>query len=828
MEPDRLTLEYTPADDLAGPVIVTVRLGAETIASERIDLQDPEARETLAGKICDGRPGIDPEALRDGLTDLAAQLAGDAKFSPDVQALESRIDSALQGGGPGAIFKDGELLNGLARLAVTDPAGYSALQARLAAGGIRMRDYSHAMKKRIAAAVLEQPAELARGDDGGFFICDGCICRTKLTTFCPMSVELCNFQAEIIDETCRDDGQERRVVIGIAGKLKGGKPLPRIDVAAETFHKMEWVVPGWGTDAIIWPGENRALAPAIQALSKNKTRRTVLVHTGWRQHGGNWLYVHAGGAIGSEGESVSVDLQPPLSRFILPGPVDGDAAIEAIRASLAVLDLADMRLTVPILAAVYRALLGDCDFGLHLAGPSGVFKSEKAALAQQHFGAEMDARHLPGSWSSTANSLELAAFFAKDVVLVVDDFAPQGGNDSQRLHRDADRLFRGQGNQSGRQRMTAAGAIRQAKPPRGLILSTGEEIPRGQSLRARLLILEISPGDIDAARLTECQQHAAAGLYAQATASYLAWLAPKYGDLRDSLKAKISELRSNAAAAADGMHARTLGIVASLAAGFWFFLKFADESGAISPKERARLRSESWQALLTAADAQAAKQATSEPAMHFLRLLAAVLASHRAHIAGIDGDEPENPARWGWRRSVIQRSNFTDEAWQPQGRRIGWTDSESVYLEPDASYSETQKLAAEQNESLSVGAATLRRRLKERGFLASEDSARQTLLVRRKLEGGTKNVLHLLAAVVFPDGPEGSDNPTFNPTSDGQNPTSAQGATRHWQNPTSGNPTSKNPVFSKENAPNVGFVGIENPLDRNSDANYSERETGEF
>ena len=64
----------------------------------------------------------------------------------------------------------------------------------------------------------------------------------------------------------------------------------------------------------------------------------------------------------------------------------------------------------------------------------------------------------------------------------------------QRYHKEADRLFRGQGNHAGRQRMRADGSLRPAKPPRGLILSTGEDVPRGQSLRARLLVLEVSPG----------------------------------------------------------------------------------------------------------------------------------------------------------------------------------------------------------------------------------------------------------------------------------------------------------------------------------------------
>jgi hypothetical protein len=45
---------------------------------------------------------------------------------------------------------------------------------------------------------------------------------------------------------------------------------------------------------------------------------------------------------------------------------------------------------------------------------TGRFKSEAAALAQQHFGAGLDARHLPANWSSTGNALEALAFTAKD------------------------------------------------------------------------------------------------------------------------------------------------------------------------------------------------------------------------------------------------------------------------------------------------------------------------------------------------------------------------------------------------------------------------------
>jgi uncharacterized protein (DUF927 family) len=74
---------------------------------------------------------------------------------------------------------------------------------------------------------------------------------------------------------------------------------------------------------------------------------------------------------------------------------------------------------------IWRAVLGGGDLALHLSGPSGVFKSELAALAQQHFGAALDRTHLPGSWTSTDNALEGLAFAAKDALLTVDYFAPR-------------------------------------------------------------------------------------------------------------------------------------------------------------------------------------------------------------------------------------------------------------------------------------------------------------------------------------------------------------------------------------------------------------------
>jgi hypothetical protein len=432
----------------------------------------------------------------------------------------------------------------------------------------------------------------------------------------------------------------------------------------------------------------------------------------------------------------------------LPAPPASASLAAAVRASLRLLSLGPDRATFPLLAAVFRSVLGDTDFALHLAGPTGSYKSEAAALTQQHFGAGLDARHLPGSWSSTGNALEGLAFTAKDALLVVDDFCPAGsGNDVQRHHRDADRLIRCQGNRAGRQRMRADASLQPAKPPRGLVLSTGEDTPRGQSLRARLLVLEVSPGDFGPAPpepnpvLTACQRDAAAGLYAAALAGYLSWLAPRLEDVRGRMRAEQAELRDRARG--DGQHARTPGIVADLALGLRYLLDFGETAGAVSKDERIDLWERGWAALGEAATAQAAQIASAEPAGLFLQLLSAAVASGYAHIADEHGSEPREPQRWGWRPEEYYTGEGTGTRHKPQGVRVGWLAADELYLEPDASFAAVQRFARDQNESFTITAQTLRRRLKDKGLLASTDAARGKLTVRRTLQGARCDVLHI-------------------------------------------------------------------------------------
>src|SRR5262249_52137069 len=128
-----------------------------------------------------------------------------------------------------------------------------------------------------------------------------------------------------------------------------------------------------------------------------------------------------------------------------------------------------------------------------------------------------------------------------DALFVIDDFLAVGAlADAARMHRDADRVLRSQGNGVGRSRMRSDTSIRPDKPPRGLIVSTGEDIPRGQSLRARMLILELAPNALNWERLTKCQEDASAGAYALAMAGYVQWVAAHYDEARKAVRPDVA------------------------------------------------------------------------------------------------------------------------------------------------------------------------------------------------------------------------------------------------------------------------------------------------
>jgi hypothetical protein len=542
---------------------------------------------------------------------------------------------------------------------------------------------------------------------------------------------LTNFSARILTNVIEDDGIEKKNLLEIEAQCRHRSR--RFCISAADFPKMVWPIEKLGGEAILAPGtgaKDHARA-AIQLLSGDIARRTEFTHTGWRRIGHEWSYLHADGAIGRDGlyDSVKVKLPKHLVAFRLPEPPIGEQLNKAVRASLRFLDLAPHSCTVPLFAAIWRSVLGASDFSLHATGPTGTFKTSVVALAMQHFGAGFDASHLPGAWSSTANANAALQFTLKDALFLIDDFVPRGSRaDIERLHRDADRIFRGQGNNAGRGRLGRDGvSLRDANPPRGLTLSTGEDMPRGESLASRFWRLGFSPGDVDKQKLTACQNDAAAGVCAEAMAAFLQYLAPRYAAVRRHMRERVEEYRAKAAR--DGQHRRTPEITANLMLGINHFLRFATSVKALAEAKAKEIRRDAWRSLLNCASAQTQGQASEEPARRFIDLVASALSSGDAALANAETGHPPSQLR---------------------GRLIGWTAGDCVLLEPEAAFATAQRLAEQQGDGLPVSKQTMWKRLRERGFLVRHGEGHNTVQytvagVRRRVLCIRKADLHLLS-----------------------------------------------------------------------------------
>jgi hypothetical protein len=306
-----------------------------------------------------------------------------------------------------------------------------------------------------------------------------------------------NFVAVIVEEIIFDDGVKQETAFIVEGKQKTGPLLPPLTITTTQYTAMQWPLKHWGARAIVEADQAtpRLLANAILKLSGDIPMTTIYQHTGWRLFDQQWQYLSGSGAIGAEGLNPEVRVElgdGNMSRYSFPAPIEEPRQIARALLDLLTVAPTNMAVGVSLLCCAVRAVLGEClpnDFALFFAGQTGSQKSECAALAQACFG-DFNARTFAANFTDTESDLECKAFQAKDAVLVVDDFAPSVSQvETNKLHAKAERLFRGAGNQAGRGLRNADMTGKAAYYPRCLLMTTGEDLPKGASLLGRLLIV---------------------------------------------------------------------------------------------------------------------------------------------------------------------------------------------------------------------------------------------------------------------------------------------------------------------------------------------------
>ena len=634
----------------------------------------------------------------------------------------------------------------------------------------------------------------------------------------PVRRPITNFSARIISETVFTRSNEQLRELDIEATVRGTTQV--ITVPAEEFDRMGWPITRLGADAIIFPGNGAKdeVKAAIQMLSPNIRKLVGIDKLGWHQVKGRQLYVHAGGVIAGpvatganseEEHRPAANVQPhnqlslnnalgtisheqedalgirmripkSLSRYTLETPSTGLQLQQDIRASMLLLDLAPSRIAIPVYSAIYYSSVAVADFSVHLYGSTGVYKSEYAALATQHFGPGLDARHFPANWSSTPNFIRAMSAHAGNVILPVDDFVPTGSQyDIERSNRAAEDVFRSQGNSAGRGRCYRDGSPQEVESPKCLILSTGEVRPSGHSLTSRVLTLEVNPGDIadrendeSMRALTQAQQIAKSGAYARGLAAFIQWVALDFDKNQKDLIEATNVFRSLFSPNCE--HARTADTAAKLLAGLDLFLDFALTVGAIDDERHSEIWELAHDGLYEVLDTQDRDQADESPVNRFLELLRTALATGRAHLTYLlPPNEEENvfgsPSHFGYQEKTILEPRPVDETsscpdntatldekdkaaeqmahvektiYIPQGQRIGWKKYDDLYFEPKESLAVVQRLAKDMHQPpIPMNHKALGKRLAERGLLATSRKDRN--VARVNIDGRKEDVFHI-------------------------------------------------------------------------------------
>ena len=511
-------------------------------------------------------------------------------------------------------------------------------------------------------------------------------------------IPLCNFNARVTDIVTRDNGVEISKSFIIAGTDSHGRPLPAVDIPVAQLGTMAWVISEWDVRAIVSASQTAVarLREAILLQSLEAHTRSIYSHSGWRQVDGQPVFLTATGAIGAP--EVEVDIDEALKQYALPMPVKDPR--DAIRASYAFLGVAPMSCTLPLWAAMYLAPLAeilDPAFTIFIVGASGTFKSTLTALALNHFGPHFDEFHLPAAWRDTENRLEKMLFLAKDLPLVIDDWAP--GSDSTKareLEAKAEHVIRAQGNRQGRGRLKSDTASRKTYTPRGLLITSGEQLPSGHSHTARILSVEINKGDINLKLLSAAQAHRHD--YSVAMTHYILWLQAHWDELKTTLPGRYQQLRDECQAGK--YHPRLAGVVAAMHIGLSCALDFLAENSIIDEWEAKGLSQTGMDILLRLSADQAARVEEERPGRRFFELLKAGCTDGRFVFHPLEEEVPRKPV--------------------PGQTAVGWSDLEgNLFLSPGTAYAAVKQFSQYAESSFTFKAVAVWKDLENLGFIDS-------------------------------------------------------------------------------------------------------------
>ncbi len=343
---------------------------------------------------------------------------------------------------------------------------------------------------------LERQRQQSYVDTESYVLLDGKIIYRKETYRGTFEKTVTDWSASALHQTCQvdDEGKETHQT---TIQLQRGEAVKRLEIPSDVFVDdvalRRFIGASAGAQYVVRAGMSKHLVPAIIQLSGEFPTHRHYNFMGWMQLDDSWVYVSPSDCITAKGklaEPPSVELDHRLRDYGL----QASSWEDSLKAFEAVVKVLPEQLTpaliafalLPVLQRFFPATATRP--AVHLVGTSGSGKSEIASLLSSFYG-NFSRDTPPAQWGDTINTVETLGYPLADALFWVDDYKSIYA-DEKTFTRFLQSYSRGMG----RGRLTREAKVRQEKPCRGLILSTGETTIEGEmSVIARMLVLEIPP-----------------------------------------------------------------------------------------------------------------------------------------------------------------------------------------------------------------------------------------------------------------------------------------------------------------------------------------------
>lgn len=606
--------------------------------------------------------------------------------------------------------------------------------------------------------------------------------------------KISNFIATIKKKIDVNNGKDidTNLLIDIQGTKNGTQRKSEINVLARKFSDLKWVTESFADWAIMEAGSSIKdyVRHSIQYLSKNIEHETVYAHTGWSKDKNGWFYVMSDGAIGRDNIKVKLSFS---GKSIYSLPVSPVNEIEAIKTSLSFIDIGKDEIVIPLWIYTYLSTLTTIlspmpNFLLYLYGKTGSYKTTISTLALSHFGkySQFLQGHGSCSFEDTVNSVEKRSFDLKDTLMLVDDYCPTRNQQmSKQMYQTLHRIVRNYSNRSARKRLNPDATEKGSYEPRGCVIITGEDSTEIESTMARLLEIDIKEGDIDLGKLSELQEKA--DLFPHAMSSFINWIIPRIDKAQDEFYKEFNITRKKLyESSLFKLHQKHIEhaafiIVMSKILNTWLLdkkiynkeegNKFIERVESIFELRQKKEHSDITELSEITQFYNTVETLIGQGKIYLYNLITGECTSQivdkgklidREKIKETNDEEEINKRYEAYIRSTddiseernrITREKIKQEVkkdtarWYEEadprirGDFVGWYDEKFHYFIPGAIMTSIYKYYKDSNKVFPVTERTIRRRLKERGLLETQNETHLTVV--KKINNKDKRVLKL-------------------------------------------------------------------------------------